>query len=97
MKLVAATIVSSIVLSTLPALAQAWIYMGSGSTGEPVYVSPGSIGWSDGKLLFTYRIGNEAVDAYADCGSNRWFASGYGWNSPKSEATKKMLSYVCNR
>ncbi len=69
--------------------------MGTASTGERVYVDTASIEKLAGTADFTYKIGNELVDAHADCQGNRWYANKYGWNSPKSSATQEMLGYVC--
>jgi hypothetical protein len=72
-----------------------WEFMGSASTGEEVYVDSSSINKSDGTTNFTYKIGNDSVTARADCNSNRWYATGYGWYSPQSKATQEMLNYIC--
>jgi hypothetical protein len=69
--------------------------MGQASTGESVYVNNSSVKKTTGSINFTYKIGNELVDARADCSGNRWYASNYGWSSPSSQATQEMLSYVC--
>jgi hypothetical protein len=72
-----------------------WKLMGTASTGESIYVDTASIKKLSGETEFTYKIGNELVDARADCQGNRWYASKYGWNSPQSPATQEMLGYVC--
>jgi len=72
-----------------------WKFMGKASTGESVYVDSSSVKKTTDSINFTYKIGNELVDARADCSGNRWYASKYGWSSPSSQATQEMLSYVC--
>ncbi|MFM7600681.1 MAG: hypothetical protein ACKO7R_05705, partial [Pseudanabaena sp.] len=72
-----------------------WQMMGTAVTGESVYVNIYSIQKSGKETKFIYRIGDELIDASADCQSNQWYASKYGWNSPQSNATQAMLRYVC--
>jgi serine/threonine protein kinase len=84
------------VKKSISPLSQGWKLMGSASTGESVYVDSNSIKKSGGDIRFTYKIGNELISANADCGNNRWYAKGYGWNSPQSQATQSMVNYVCN-
>jgi serine/threonine protein kinase len=76
-------------------LPQGWQLIGSASTGERVYVDNSSISTSGGSTRFTYKIGSDLINATADCNNNRWYASGYGWYSPQSQATQDMLNYVC--
>lgn len=80
-----------------------WEMMGASSkTGEEVYLDKSSISRSGYLIVFNYKIGNEVLEAKADCDSNRWSAKNkvsgadYGWNSPQSEATQSMLNIVCN-
>ena len=80
----------------LPALAESWIFMGEASTGEEVYVDADSISWGNEGLRFIYSIGNQTIYAVADCGSNTWYADGYGVYSPSSHATNDMIGYVCS-
>ena len=81
--------------NTGAAVSPVWKLMGTASTGESVYVDTASIRKSGKETEFAYKIGNELVDARADCQSNRWYASKYGWNSPQSSATQEMLNFVC--
>jgi hypothetical protein len=80
---------------TSTAINPIWKMMGTAVTGERVYVDISSIQKSGKETKFIYRIGDELVDASADCQSNQWYASKYGWNSPQSNATQEMLQYVC--
>ena len=80
-----------------------WELMGTSSkTGEEVYLDRLSIYRSGSFIDFTYKIGNDVLEAKADCNSNRWSAvnkvsgADHGWNSPQSEATQSMLNHVCN-
>lgn len=80
-----------------------WEMMGASSkTGEQVYLDRSSIFRSGSLISFNYKIGNDVLEAKADCDSNRWTAinkksgADYGWNSPQSEATQSMLNNVCN-
>jgi hypothetical protein len=72
-----------------------WEFMGSAVTGETVSVDSSSINKSGGTVNFTYKIGNDKITARADCNDNKWYADGYGWQSPKSKTTQDMLNYVC--
>lgn len=72
-----------------------WEFMGVASTGEGISVNRNSIDKSASSVDFEYKIGDELISASADCKSNRWYAEGYGWYSPQSEATQKMLNFVC--
>jgi hypothetical protein len=65
-------------------------------TDLEVFVDSDSIKSSMGNVQFRYKIGNETIAANADCNGKRWYASGYGWYSPASQATQKMLDYVCS-
>lgn len=76
--------------------ASGWEFMGNAATGERVSVNNQSIVRAGGNVQFQYRIGNELISATADCGSNQWFASGYGWYTPQSQATQQMMNYVCS-
>jgi hypothetical protein len=69
--------------------------MGAASTGESVSVDTNSINKANETIRFNYKIGNDLIAANADCNNNRWYADGYGWYSPQSQATQKMLNYVC--
>jgi len=80
-----------------------WEMMGASSkTGEEVYLDRSSLSRSGSLISFNYKIGNDVLEAKADCDSNRWSAKNkvsgaeYGWNSPQSEATQSMLNIVCN-
>lgn len=81
---------------------QRWSPMGvSTKTGEDVYVDNNSIDRSNGTIQFTYKIGDDIISANADCDSNRWHAKNkdtgqdYGWISPQSQATQRMMDLVC--
>jgi hypothetical protein len=80
----------------LPALAESWIFMGTASTGEEVYVDRDSISWGNEGLRFIYSIGSETIYAVANCDANTWYANGYGNYSPTSTATNDMIGYVCS-
>lgn len=83
--------------SSPTAVLSGWQYMGvSTKTGETVYVDNDSVRQSNQTLRFTYKIGKTLIDARADCRGNRWYAEGYGWYSPTSQATRQMLTHVCN-
>jgi hypothetical protein len=80
-----------------------WEMMGASSkTGEQVYLDRSSISKSGALIDFNYKIGNDVLEAKADCDSNRWSAinkitgTDFGWNSPQSKATQSMMNYVCN-
>ncbi|WP_211517497.1 hypothetical protein [Geitlerinema sp. PCC 9228] len=79
-----------------PAIAVNWINMGRASSGESIFVDSDSIRSQPGGIDFRYRIGNETIDATAYCEGNKWYADGYGWYSPQSQATQDMFNYVCN-
>lgn len=81
--------------TAFPAKANNWVYMGTASTGEEIYVSEDGIYWDDG-WRFMYKIGNEEIYGKAYCNSNEWYAEGYGTYSPQSAATQQMLNYVCS-
>ncbi len=83
-------------IAASPPAVSDWEFMGSASTGESVSVSNQSIVVREGNVQFRYRIGKDIIDATADCASNQWFASGYGWYTPQSQATQSMLDYVCS-
>ena len=72
-----------------------WEFMGTASSGESVSVNVSSIRPAGEFIDFEYQIGNEYVFASADCFENRWYAEGYGWYPPQSQATQNMLNYVC--
>jgi hypothetical protein len=81
-----------------------WKFMGvSTKTREEIYVDNSSIDRSDGKIHFTYKIGNDLITASADCDTNRWYAKNkntgedYGWTSPQSQATQSMMNHVCKQ
>ncbi len=89
-------IISTTFSTTIPALANNWVYMGTASTGEAIYVSGDGIYWDDGGW-FMYSIGNEVIYAKAFCESNQWLAEGYNqYYRPQSEATQSMLDYLCS-
>lgn len=73
----------------------------STNTNEAVYVDNTSISKSGGTTNFTYKIGNDLINANAECERNRWHSvnkntgEDYGWNSPQSQATQSMMNYVC--
>ena len=80
-----------------------WELLGTSSkTGEEVYLDRLSIFRSGRFIDFTYKIGNDVLEAKADCNLNRCSAinkvsrAEYGWNSPLSQATQSMLNHVCN-
>ena len=74
---------------------QRWEFMGAASTGEPISVETNSINQANDTIWFNYKIGDELIASKADCDDNRWYADGYGWYSPQSQATQDMLNYVC--
>ena len=48
------------------------------------------------KISFRYRLGNENINSIADCGRREWMTlPERKWHSPKSAATERMLSRVC--
>ncbi|MEM1170353.1 MAG: hypothetical protein AAGJ08_15060 [Cyanobacteria bacterium P01_H01_bin.35] len=74
--------------------------MGYAFTGESVIVtSISSSFYGDFNVYrdFTYKIGEEKIEATAICagGGNKWKAKGYGEYEAKSEATLKMVRFVC--
>lgn len=86
----------SLVASSYPAGAEDWVYMGKATTGEEIYVDADSI--YDGRegVRFIYRIGNETLQAAANCNNNTWYVLQYDRTySPQSQATQDMLVYVC--
>lgn len=92
------TSTSGIPPSVIPAAKipqSAWEFMGFALTGEAISVNINSVNKSDSSLDFEYKIGDELISASADCKNNRWYAKGYEWYSPQSEATQKMLNFVC--
>jgi len=74
---------------------QRWQSTGLASTGEMLAVDNESISVENGRVVFKYRIGNETIFAKADCNNNEWYTEEYGSYSPKSEATQRMMNYVC--
>ena len=58
--------------------------MGKASTGERVYIDTSSVKKATDSIHFTYKIGNELVDARPDYSGNRWDATNYGSRSPSS-------------
>lgn len=72
-----------------------WEFMGTASSGEGISVNVSSIRPAGEFIDFEYQIGNEYIVASADCPENRWYAEGYGWYPPQSQATQNMLNYVC--
>ena len=88
--------ITTTIATTIPAKANNWVYMGSASTGESIYVSGDGLYWDDG-VRFIYRIGNEVIYAKALCESNQWYAEVYNsYYTPQSQATQNMLNYVCS-
>lgn len=79
--------------STIPS--PTWEFMGFASTGEGVSVSVNSVNRLDGSVDFDYKVGDELISASADCDGNQWYTKDYGWYSPRSEATQKMMNFVC--
>lgn len=74
-----------------------WEPMGVSKTGEKISVNSNSIKGSPGKRSFTYKIGNEIVEAVADCDSKQWFAKTYSkWYKPQSKASQGMIAFICN-
>jgi hypothetical protein len=48
-------------------------------------------------MRFIYKIGNETLQAAANCEKNTWYVLEYDQSySPESEATAKMIDYVCS-
>lgn len=79
-----------------PAVPSEWAVMGTATTGESVSVDRQSISRTETYAQFRYRIGNEMIEATADCTKNQWLARGYTqWYAPESEATQAMITYVC--
>lgn len=79
-----------------PVVAANWIDMGRSSSGESILVDSDSIRSQPEGIDFRYRIGNETIDATANCHANKWYADGYGLYSPQSQATQSMINYVCD-
>ena len=76
-------------------------FMGYASTGESVIVTSisGSFYGDYSEYRdFTYKIGEEQIEATAICagGGNKWRAKGYGEYEATSEATLKMVRFVCD-
>jgi len=72
-----------------------WEFVGTASSGESVSVNVSSLSLVGDLVDFEYQIGDERIQASADCFENRWYAEGYGWYSPQSTATQSMLNVVC--
>lgn len=88
--------IMSIFTAVYPALAENWVYMGKASTGEDISVDADSIFAGREGKRFIYSIGNETIHGAANCSNNTWYALEYDQTySPQSEATQKMLNYVC--
>lgn len=86
----------SLVTAVYPAWAENWVYIGKASTGEEIYVDADSISSAREGIRFTYSIGNETLQAAANCNNNTWYVLEYDETySPQSEATQQMLNYVC--
>ncbi len=81
--------------SAQPVTTQRWQPMGLASTDEMLAVDSESISVENGMASFKYRIGNETIFAEADCNNNEWHTANYGSYSPESEATQRMMNYVC--
>lgn len=48
------------------------------------------------RISFRYSLGNESINSIADCGRREWMTlPERKWHSPKSAATERMLSRVC--
>lgn len=73
-----------------------WVNMGTAATGERIWLDRYSVQGSQRGVDFRYKIGNEIINATANCSRNQWYAEGYGTLSPQSRATQAMLNYVCN-
>lgn len=85
--------VSSFFTISIPVFAVSWSYMGQASTGEDVYLDTDSI---TPARSFRYDIGGELINAQAYCDRNEWYVEGYGFYSPQSRATQRMLDTVCS-
>ncbi len=101
LKFIAAIATTAVVTSTAP-LATAtprWEYQGIAVTGERVYLDLNSVENGNRGPFFTYRIGNDLVNAHTYC-DGRWRVV-YGTGNfgefmlPQSEATQRMLDRVC--
>jgi hypothetical protein len=87
----------SIMVATTPAIAEEWVSMGKAVTGEEIYVDKDSISSGREGMRFIYKIGNEILQAAANCEKNTWYVLEYDQTySPQSTATAKMLDYVCS-
>ncbi|VXD17069.1 exported hypothetical protein [Planktothrix serta PCC 8927] len=88
--------VMGILTCVYPALAENWVYMGKADTGENISVDADSIYAGKEGKRFIYSIGNETLHAAANCSNNTWYVLEYDTTySPQSEATQRMLVYVC--
>lgn len=86
----------SIFTAIYPAIAENWIYMGDASTGEKIYIDADSISSGREGVRFIYKIGNETLQAAANCDANTWYVLEYEQTySPQSDATQSMINYVC--
>lgn len=87
----------TMIIATAPAMAEEWIYMGKAVTGEEIYVDKDSIFPGREGMRFIYKIGNETLQAAANCERDTWYVLKYDQSySPQSDATAKMLDYVCS-
>lgn len=81
---------------TAPAKAE-WVAMGKAVTGENIYVDKDSISQGREGMRFIYEIADETLQAAANCETNTWYVLEYDQTySPESEATAKMIDYVCS-
>ncbi len=86
----------SLIVVTAPAKAE-WVAMGQAVTGEDIYVDKDSISPGREGMRFIYKIGNETLQAAANCETNTWYVLKYDQTySPESEATAEMIDYVCS-
>jgi hypothetical protein len=86
----------SLIAAVYPAMAEKWVYIGKASTGEEISVDADSISSAREGIRFTYSIGNETLQAAANCNNNTWYVLQYDTTySPQSQATQDLLGYVC--
>lgn len=73
------------------------VNLGSSVTGAPIRLLMGSINQRDAQFReFTYQLGNETVQALANCSDHSWISyPERQLNRPQSAATERMLNTVC--
>ena len=73
------------------------VELGASVTGAPIRLLMGSINQRDAQFReFTYQLGNETVQAMANCPDQTWTSYPERQvNRPQSPATERMLSLVC--